>query len=115
MKTNMKSNTNYCAWCGAPTKSGKIELPETPILEFLEEKIDKLGRERVWDVEADWSVLDLNPDDEAELLIYDELQNTFSLKYVCEKCLKDDNDLFIKYYGEEEDIDGNEIRFDLDF
>jgi hypothetical protein len=34
---------------------------------------------------------------------------------VCEKCLKDDNDLFIKYYGEEEDIDGNEIRFDLDF
>ena len=94
---------NYCAWCGAPTIMEAMQLPQTPILEFMEEKIDKLGRKRVWGENSDWSKLDMNPDDEAELLVYDEMLSSVSLKHVCEKCLSDDDRLYKKYYDDEED------------
>ena len=100
---------NHCAWCGSPTIMEKMQLPDTPILEFLEEKINKLGREKVWGENSNWALLDLDPDDEAELLVYDEMLNTFTSKYVCEKCLSDDDRLYKKYYGEDDDFI---IRFD---
>jgi len=104
------SKINHCAWCGAPTIMEKMQLPDTPILEFMETKIDKLGRTKVWGEHANWATLDLDSDDEAELLVYDELLSTVSLKHVCEKCLSDDDKLYDKYYGKD-----GEIRFDADF
>ena len=87
-----------------------MQLPETPILEFMEEKINKLGRDKVWGEHANWSKLDIDSDVEAELLVYDEMLATVSLKTVCEKCLSEDDRLYEKYYGGSE-----EIRFDADF
>ena len=101
---------NYCKWCGAPTVMEPMQLADTPILEFLEEKINKLGRQRVWGPNSNWANLRMDPNDEAQLLVYDEMLNNVSLKYVCEKCLTDDDKLFQKYYN-----DDDVIRFDADF
>ena len=103
---------NYCSWCGAPTIMEMMQVATSPILEFMEQKIDKLGRQRVWSSNANWSELDLDSDDEAELLVYDEMLNTIELKHVCEQCILSDDELFKKYYDDEND---NEIRFDADF
>ena len=115
--TQMKDDTlleseyiNYCSWCGMKTVMEPMQLPQTPILEFMEEKINKLGRNRVWGEHANWSKLDMDSDIEAELLVYDEMLSTVALKHVCEKCLSEDDRLYEKYYGGSE-----EIRFDEDF
>ena len=109
-----RDQINHCAWCGKPTHIKEMQLPETPILEFLEEKINEYGRERIWGDDGDWSEEDLDSDFEAELLVYDEMLATVSKKIVCVSCLKQDDDLWNKYYEDEDDMD-NEIIFDADF
>ena len=105
------NKVNYCQWCGSKTNMEQMQLPDTPILEFLEDKIDKLGRNRVWGENSNWAYVDMDPDDEAKLLVYDEMLSSVSLKYVCAKCLSDDEKNWEKYYGDKDD----EIRFDADF
>ncbi len=72
----------------------------TPILEFMEDKIDLIGREDIWGVHGDWSMVDIDSDLEAELLIYDEMLNNVGKRIVCEVCLRQDNMLYKKYYGD---------------
>lgn len=110
-KSTGDKDINYCTWCGMKTIMEPMQLPQTPILEFMEEKIDKLGRDKVWGEHANWANLNMDPDIEAELLVYDEMLSTVSLKHVCEKCLNEDDRLYNKYYGGDE----WEIRFDADF
>ena len=104
----------YCSWCGKPTVMEPLQLADTPILEFMEEKIDKHGRKRIWGDDADWSTMDLDSDFEAELLVYDQMLSTVSKKVVCLGCLKQDDELWNKYYGDDDLMD-NEIVFDADF
>lgn len=111
-KHQRDKDINHCTWCGAPTVMERMLLPQTPILEFLEVKIDLIGRNDVWGDGADWSRLNLDSDVEAELLIYDEMLGNVGLKYVCERCLSEDDKLWEKYYGEERD---GYIDFDLEF
>ena len=107
----MKERTKkYCSWCGKPTHMEQMQLPETPILEFMEEKIDEHGRERIWGEDGDWSSQNLDSDFEAELLVYDAMLCNVSLKVVCIGCLKEDDELWKKYYGR--DDDEYEIHFD---
>lgn len=106
---------NYCQWCGKKTPMEKMQLPDTPILEHIEEKIDKYGRKKIWGDYADWSKLDLDSNFEAELLVYDEMLASISLKTVCEQCIKEDERLWGKYYGDSEYDDDDVIRFDADF
>lgn len=107
-----RNSLNHCQWCGAPTLMEQLQMPDTPILEFMEDKINELGRDRVWGEDSNWAVLDLDSDTEAELLVYDEMLSNISLKYVCEKCLSEDDRLWMKYYDTGNDF---EIRFDADF
>jgi hypothetical protein len=109
-----RNQLNHCTWCGKNTWMEKMLLPETPILEFMEEKIDKHGRQRIWGEDGDWSMEDLDSDFEAELLVYDEMLSTVSKKVVCISCLKHDDNLWEKYYNNGFD-DDTEIRFDADF
>ena len=105
MGTEYKGNKiKYCKWCGVKTNLEPILIPETPILEFLEDKIDKLGRDKVWGENSNWAYLELDSDTEAELLVYDEMLNTINLKHLCEKCITEDDRLYEKYYGKESDI-----------
>ena len=114
MGTEYKRNkVNHCEWCGKKTSLGKTTQPETPILEFMEEKIDKYGREAIWGEDGDWSEEDLDSDFEAELLVYDQMLTTMSKKIVCISCLKQDDDLWEKYYNK--DFGDDEIVFDAEF
>ena len=96
---------NHCVWCGAVTPMEPMQLPQTPILEHMEEKIDNIGRKRIWGDNSDWSRIDMDSDLEAELLVYDEMLATVSLKIVCERCIKEDERLWKKYYDNPDDMD----------
>tara|TARA_B100000780_G_scaffold74827_1_gene50322 strand:- start:1092 stop:1385 length:294 start_codon:yes stop_codon:yes gene_type:complete len=82
-----------------------MHTAETPILEFLEDKINEHGREEVWGQDGDWSEEFLDSDFEAELLVYDQMLNTVTKKIVCITCLKHDDDMLKKYYGYEDNED----------
>ena len=106
-----REKQNHCTWCGKPTWMEEMQLPETPILEFIEEKIDEHGRNRIWGEDGDWSSQNLDSDFEAELLVYDAMLCNVSPKVVCIGCLKEDDDLWEKYYGLDNG-DNFEIEFD---
>ena len=91
---------NYCEWCSKKTSMVPTTQAITPILEFMEDKIDLIGREDIWGVHGDWSMVDIDSDLEAELLIYDEMLNTVDRRVICEACLKQDNQMYLKYYGD---------------
>ena len=94
------SELNYCEWCSKKTSMVPTTQAITPILEFMEDKIDLIGREDIWGVNGDWSMVDIDSDLEAELLIYDEMLNTVDRRVICEACLKQDNQMYLKYYGD---------------
>ena len=96
---------NHCVWCGAVTPMEPMQLPQTPILEHMEDKIDNIGRKRIWGDNSDWSRIDMDSDLEAELLVYDEMLAMVSLKIVCERCIKEDERLWKKYYDNPDDMD----------
>jgi hypothetical protein len=78
---------------------GKTTQAITPILEFMEDKIDLIGREVIWGVHGDWSMVDIDSDLEAELLIYDEMLNNVGKRIVCGVCLRQDEKMYQKHYG----------------
>lgn len=80
-------------------------IPGTPILEWLEIKINGLGREKVWGENSDWEKLDLDPTTESELTAYEELMNSVQTGIVCDECLSNDDKLWDKYYEDEDGID----------
>tara|TARA_B100000282_G_scaffold57579_1_gene38088 strand:+ start:1184 stop:1510 length:327 start_codon:yes stop_codon:yes gene_type:complete len=102
---------NHCSWCGAPTKMEKLLMPDTPILEQQEEMINKLGRKRVWGEGSDWSNIKMDSNTEAELLVYDQLLSSVSLKHICSRCIVEDEKLYRKYYNDPDDA----IVFDAEF
>ena len=93
------SKLKYCEWCSKKTPLGKTTQAETPILEFIEDKIDLIGREDIWGMHGDWSMVDIDSDLEAELLIYDEMLNSVEKRTVCEVCIRQDKELYRKYYS----------------
>ena len=109
-----RKKSKHCAWCGKPTNSPEQPVTDTPILEFMEDKINEFGRDKIWGEKADWSRLDIDSDFEAELLVYDQMLTTISEKVVCISCLKEDDELYTKYYGDD-DNEETEIIFDADF
>lgn len=109
-----KKKIKHCAWCGKPTSRPSQAVTDTPILDFMEEKIDMFGRNKIWGDNGDWSRANLDPEFEAELLVYDNLLCSVSKKIVCDDCIEEDNKLFKKYYSGDEDTD-SEILFDADF
>ena len=94
-----RKKSKHCAWCGKPTNSPEQPVTDTPILEFMEDKISALGRDELWGEKADWSTLDLDSELEAELLVYDSMLSSVSQKTVCISCLEQDDKLFNKYYN----------------
>ena len=116
MSKLIRDKNNHCSWCGKSTWMDRMLLPETPILEFMEEKINAYGRDLIWGENGDWSMEDLDSDFEAELLVYDQLLNMVSKRVVCISCLKHDDDLWSKYYEiDEDDYPDDEIIFDAEF
>jgi len=99
-----RSKLNTCAWCHKPTNLPETFAAETPILEWFEKKIESfcdkndVDKKDLWGVDADWEAVEITPEMEAELLIYDELLVTVSRKVICKECLIEDQKLWNKYY-----------------
>ena len=72
MLSMKKSNT--CSWCFKPTDLPEVFAAEVPILEWMENKIDKycnehdISREELWGETSDWNSLDLDEGWVMELL-----------------------------------------------
>jgi hypothetical protein len=97
---NKDKELKYCEWCSKKTTMGKTQQAETPILEFIEDKIDLIGREDIWGVQGDWSMVDIDSDLEAELLIYDEMLNNIGQRIVCTACMIQDDKMWKNYYSQ---------------
>jgi|TARA_R110002153_G_scaffold94969_1_gene228626 hypothetical protein len=105
-----------CAWCHKKTNLPAVFAAETPLMEWMEERIDKwcdnnnITRDALWGGESDWNKINLSPEMEMELLAYDELVASVSKKTICKECLIEDDKVYKKYYL---DMDGD-ITFTLD-
>tara|TARA_B110000914_G_scaffold124581_1_gene108755 strand:+ start:204 stop:572 length:369 start_codon:yes stop_codon:yes gene_type:complete len=97
---NKDSKIGYCEWCAKKTPLPPTTQAETPILEFIEDKIDLIGREDIWGVHGDWSLMEIDSDLEAELLIYDEMLNNVQKRIVCTACIMNEEKMYNKYYGD---------------
>ena len=102
-----KNSRTSCEWCGRITNTISTFVCQTPILEWMEERIDKMGRSMIWGKNSDWSKLEMKPDFEAELLVYDQMLSTVRSAIVCGQCLRADERMREKYYGNNSD-DGGE-------
>ena len=110
-------DSKTCAWCHKPTDMVKIFAADTPILEWMEDKITSyckkhnIEREKLWGYNSNWDDLQLPEVLEAELAVYDELIETVSRKRICKECLIEDDKLWKKYYSNEGDYD---VIFEFD-
>lgn len=106
-----------CAWCHKPTNLPEVFAAETPILDWMEKRIDDWcdkndkDRAEVWGNESDWNMAQLPPGFEAELLTYDNLLVSVSRKTICKQCLVEDQKLWDKYYGP---FDNGDLELTID-
>ena len=100
----MSGKSKTCAWCSKPTNLPMVYAADTPLMEWMEEKINmvsaaqKINRKLIWGENSDWGKLNLPPAFELELLAYDELLSTVTRKTICKQCLVTDHKLWTKYY-----------------
>ena len=106
-----------CAWCHKQTRLPKVFAAQSPLLEWMEERINlyceanEISREDLWGEHSNWGEIDLKPSFEAELITYDDLTITVNRKHICRDCLLEDDKIYKKYY-----LDGifNKDNFDDD-
>lgn len=86
-----------CEWCFGIKDVMPIFMPETPVLEWMEEKLITIGE--------DFTQSYLSKDEEWEILCYDDMITSLRRGHVCKKCWVQDQKLYDKYY----DADGDEF------
>lgn len=107
-----------CAWCHKNTTLPKVFAASSPLLEWMEQRIDSycsengLHREDIWGDHSDWNDVDIDIQMEAELLTYDELVVTVGRKTICKECLIEDDKIFRKYYFQEDEDDDYTLDID---
>lgn len=91
----MPHTKKYCEWCHGTTNVMAMYIPETPVLEWLEEKLIA--------IDNDFVDKELTKDEEWELLVYDEMVKSIRKGNVCKKCWQRDQYLYEKYYNEDDE------------
>ena len=86
-----------CEWCFGIEDVMPIFMPETPVLEWMEEKLIT--------IDEDFTQSHLSKDEEWEILCYDDMITSLRRGHVCKKCWVQDQKLYDKYY----DADGDEF------
>lgn len=86
-----------CEWCHGTTNVMAMYIPESPVLEWMEEKLIA--------IDNDFTEQELSREEEWEILVYDEMVKSIRRGSVCRKCWKRDQALYEKYYdpGDEDD------------
>jgi hypothetical protein len=105
----IKREEKCCEWCGRFTSMGKIKASAIPIMEYIEDKINLRGRDKIWGDDSQWQDEDMSSEFEAELLVYDDMLNDIKMRRICGPCLMEDDRLWRHYYGEETEIVIEEI------
>lgn len=85
-----------CEWCFGTKDVMPIFIPETPVLEWMEEKLIA--------IDEDFTQSALSKDEEWEILCYDDMIKSIRRGHVCKKCWTQDQKLYDKYY----DTEGND-------
>jgi hypothetical protein len=104
-----KQSIKYCEWCGKKTKNSPKLYFETPIMEWIEEKINDFDRMEILEFPSSPSNEEESEDNSPfsiELNVYNYLLNTQKDKIICDECFSHDSVLWNKYY-DEIDIDSN--------
>lgn len=94
----MSNKKTYCEWCGIETTREKTLANSLPILEFIEEKIQNLGKDKVWSDLYQGKKNDFSQ----TLLLYDGLMNSLKKRRICSLCMEQNHKLEIKYYSFDE-------------
>lgn len=86
-----------CEWCHGTKNTMPMYIPESPVLEWMEEKLIK--------IDNDFTEQLLSKEEEYEIIVYDEMVKSIRTGVVCTKCWKKDQGLYDKYYdsGDEDD------------
>lgn len=84
-----------CEWCHGPADLPRMYVPESPVLEWMEQKLIYIDRHFGMDNE-------LTSDEEWEILVYDEMVKSVRRGNVCTICWETDQALYDKYYEDED-------------
>lgn len=87
--------SNVCEWCYGTADLPRMYIPESPVLEWMEDKLIYIERH----FEGA-----LSSDEEWEILVYDEMVKSIRRGHVCSICWETDQALYDKYY---QDTDEN--------
>lgn len=85
-----------CEWCHGPADLPQMYIPESPVLEWMEQKLAYLDNNFVDE--------GLTNDEEWEILVYDEMVKSIRRGHVCTICWTEDQALYDKYYTDDKDI-----------
>ena len=78
-----------CEWCFGEADLPRMYIPESPVLEFMEQKLIKIGGHFDGTL-SKW--------EEWEISCYDEMVKSIRKGNVCTKCWTEDQRLYEKYY-----------------
>lgn len=84
-----------CDWCFGTKDVMPMYVPQSPVLEWMEEKLILL--------DGEFRGQDLTKEEEWEILIYDEMVTSITRGKVCKKCWKKDQELYEKYYDQDDE------------
>lgn len=84
-----------CEWCHGPADLPQMYIPESPVLEWMEQKLAYLDNNFVDE--------GLTNDEEWEILVYDEMVKSIRRGHVCTICWTEDQALYDKYYENDSD------------
>lgn len=82
-----------CEWCLGPADLPKMYIPQSPVLEWMEQKLIYI--EEHFDG-------NLSSEEEWEILVYDEMIKNIRRGHVCSTCWEADQALYDKYYEDDE-------------
>lgn len=95
----MAKQKKYCEWCSVETSNKPTLMPKIPILDELEHKIDKLGREEILDYYQEDNLIETDPTTRSEIYAYLDLLNDIKYRIICDNCLHLDEENNKKYYS----------------
>ena len=86
-----------CNWCVGTTGVMSMYIPQSPVLEWMEEKLILL--------DGEFRDQDLSEEEEWEILVYDEMVKSITRGMVCKKCWTRDQMLYETYYDVDDEDD----------
>lgn len=84
-----------CEWCWNECDLNAMQIPQSPILEWIEEKLEGVDRSLV--------PPKLSKQEEYEIVLYDYMISNLRFGRVCSKCWDKEQQLWDKYYENEDE------------